>query len=74
MSGRVFGRELEFETMNIAVEAARRRGARALFADYIATSKNDVISGLYPSLGFSRVNPTPPPTEQRAGFLTWPNI
>jgi FkbH-like protein len=57
MSCRVFGRELEFEAMNIAVEAARQRGARALFADYIATPKNDVISGLYPSLGFSRVDP-----------------
>jgi FkbH-like protein len=55
MSCRVFGRGLEFEAMNIVVEAARRRGARALLADYIATSKNNVISGLYPSLGFIAV-------------------
>ena len=59
MSCRVFGRELEFEAMNIAVEAARQRGARALLADYIATSKNDVIKELYPTLGFANVNPTP---------------
>jgi FkbH-like protein len=52
MSCRVFGRELEFEAMNIAVEAAKERGARALVADYIPTPKNDVISKLYPSLGF----------------------
>jgi FkbH-like protein len=58
MSCRVFGRWLEFEAMNIAVEAARERGARALFADYIATSKNDVIKELYPTLGFASVNPT----------------
>src|SRR5271168_1779515 len=37
MSCRVFGRELEFESMNIAVEAAKERGARALVADYIPT-------------------------------------
>jgi FkbH-like protein len=56
MSCRVFGRELEFEAMNIAVEAARERGAQALVADYIPTPKNDVISKLYPSLGFTEVD------------------
>jgi FkbH-like protein len=56
MSCRVFGRELEFEAMNIAVEAARERGARALVADYIPTAKNDVISKLFPSLGFVEID------------------
>jgi FkbH-like protein len=56
MSCRVFGRQLEFEAMNIAVEAARRRGAKAFIADYIATPKNHVISALYPSLGFAAIN------------------
>ena len=56
MSCRVFGRQLEFEAMNIAVEAGRRRGAKAFAADYIATPKNHVISALYPSLGFTAVN------------------
>ncbi len=55
MSCRVFGRELEFEAMNIAVEAARARGVRAFVAEYIPTPKNDVISKLYPSLGFTEV-------------------
>jgi FkbH-like protein len=55
MSCRVFGRELEFEAMNIAVEAARRRGAKALVADYIVTPKNHVIGALYPSLGFTAI-------------------
>src|SRR5271166_3861369 len=58
MSCRVFGRQLEFEAMNIAVEAARQRGARALIADYIPTPKNNVISALYPSLGFAAVDQT----------------
>jgi FkbH-like protein len=35
MSCRVFGRQLEFEAMNIAVDLARARGARALIANYI---------------------------------------
>jgi FkbH-like protein len=58
MSCRVFGRQLEFEAMNIAVEAVRRRGARALVASYVATAKNHVISTLYPSLGFTAVDET----------------
>jgi FkbH-like protein len=55
MSCRVFGRELEFEAMNIAVEAAKERGVRTLVADYIPTPKNDVIMKLYPSFGFTEV-------------------
>jgi FkbH-like protein len=69
MSCRVFGRQLEFEAMNIVVEAARQRGARALVADYIATAKNNVISALYPSLGFVAVNQTAPPSGATRWFL-----
>jgi FkbH-like protein len=65
MSCRVFGRQLEFEAMNIAVEAARQRGARALVADYIATPKNGVIKELYPSLGFITVSHMPGIGEAR---------
>jgi FkbH-like protein len=54
MSCRVFGRELEFEVMNIAVESARRRGVQAFRASYIPTKKNGVIRDLYASLGFTR--------------------
>ena len=67
MSCRVFGRELEFEAMNIAVEAAKERGVRALVADYIPTPKNDVISKLYPSLGFTEVDR--PGARQRGDAL-----
>jgi FkbH-like protein len=52
MSCRVFGRQLEDEIMNIAVEAARQRGARGLHAEFIPTKKNGVISNLYSQLGF----------------------
>jgi predicted enzyme involved in methoxymalonyl-ACP biosynthesis len=54
MSCRVFARELEFEAMNIAVDAARRRGVRALRASYVPTQKNGVIRDLYSNLGFTR--------------------
>jgi FkbH-like protein len=67
MSCRVFGRQLEFEAMNIAVEQARRRGGKALRADYIPTPKNGVISELYSSLGFSTLNDTTP----RGGGTCW---
>jgi FkbH-like protein len=53
MSCRVFGRQLEFEAMNIAVNEARQRGVKAFRANYIPTAKNGVVGGLYPSLGFS---------------------
>jgi FkbH-like protein len=71
MSCRVFGRRLEFEAMNIAVEAARQRGARAIIADYIATSKNNVISTLYPSLCFAAVNETAPANGATRWFLNF---
>jgi FkbH-like protein len=60
MSCRVFGRQLEYEAMNVAVEQVRRRGGKALRADYIPTPKNGVISELYSSLGFSTLNDTTP--------------
>jgi FkbH-like protein len=55
MSCRVFGRELEFEAMNIAVEAARHRDVPSIRAKYVSTSKNGVIDKLYQNLGFSRI-------------------
>jgi FkbH-like protein len=55
MSCRVFGRELEFEAMNIAVEAARHRDIPAIRAKYVSTPKNGLIDKLYQNLGFSQV-------------------
>ena len=68
MSCRVFGRQFEFEIMNIAVETARCRGARAFRADYVPTPKNGVISELYPDLGFRRVD-APSPTDGTTQWL-----
>ena len=52
MSCRVFGRQLEHEAMNIAVETARGRGIKEFRAEYIPTPKNGVVRELYSSLGF----------------------
>jgi FkbH-like protein len=69
MSCRVFGRQLEFEAMNIAVEQARRRGMKALRATYIPTPKNGVISELYPSLGFCPMGDGTPGNGGTCWFL-----
>jgi FkbH-like protein len=53
MSCRVFGRQLEYEAMNIAAEYASKAGASRLRADYIPTAKNGVIRDLFEKLGFS---------------------
>jgi FkbH-like protein len=55
MSCRVFGRQLEHEVMNIAVETVRERGVRAIYAEYMPTAKNGVVRDLYASLGFRSV-------------------
>ena len=53
MSCRVFGRQLEDEALNIAVEAARAAGAGAIRAGFVPTEKNGVIRDLFPKLGFA---------------------
>jgi hypothetical protein len=53
--------------MNIAVEAVRARGARALYAELIPTPKNAVIKDLFSGLGFARINgPAPEGTTRWA--------
>jgi FkbH-like protein len=52
MSCRVFGRQLEDEALNIAVEAARVAGAQTIRAGFVPTEKNGVIGDLFPKLGF----------------------
>jgi FkbH-like protein len=67
MSCRVFGRELEFEAMNIAVDRARAWGIHTLRANYVPTPKNGVVSNLYASLGFA----PQPGIELAAGATQW---
>jgi FkbH-like protein len=60
MSCRVFGRQLEFEALNIAVEETRRRGIRSLLATYVPTARNGVVRDLYSTLGFSQTDDSVP--------------
>ena len=69
MSCRVFGRQLESEAMNIAVEAARLMGVRAFHADYIPTPKNAVVRELYGTLGFRLSQEAPPYPGATRWFL-----
>jgi predicted enzyme involved in methoxymalonyl-ACP biosynthesis len=39
--------------MNLAVDAASKRGAKAVRAEYIPTAKNAFVRDLYPRLGFT---------------------
>ena len=55
MSCRVFGRQLEHEALNIAVEFARARGVRTFIAELKPTEKNAVIKDLFKNLGFERM-------------------
>ena len=66
MSCRVFGRQLEDEAMNIAVEHARARGVRTLRARFVPTERNGVVGGLYRALGFEPDGP-----EDGAGASQW---
>jgi FkbH-like protein len=56
MSCRVFGRQLEDEAMNVAVETARARGVKTFRAIYIPTARNGVVKDLYARLGFAPVH------------------
>jgi FkbH-like protein len=67
MSCRVFGRQLEHEALNIAVEAARRAGITEIIATYAPTPKNGVISELYAQLGFRSMSSS----DQPAGVTRW---
>jgi FkbH-like protein len=67
MSCRVFGRQLEFEAMNIAVEALRGRGVGRLFADYVPTAKNKAVEDVFDRLGFACVETS----SAAAGATRW---
>jgi predicted enzyme involved in methoxymalonyl-ACP biosynthesis len=66
MSCRVFGRQLENEAMNIAVETVSSRGVRLLRAEYIPTERNGVVRNLFRDLGFTAV-----PGSHKNRATTW---
>jgi predicted enzyme involved in methoxymalonyl-ACP biosynthesis len=64
MSCRVFGRQLEDEAMNIAVEHVRAKGLAGLSAGFKPTDRNAVIGDLFTKLGFES-------TGEAAGERRW---
>jgi FkbH-like protein len=73
MSCRVFGRQLELEAMNIAVEAARQRDICAFLGAYIPTPRNGVVRELYPTLGFTHVSEAEPTVGATQWLLHLPD-
>ena len=57
MSCRVFGRQLEAEAMNVAVEKAQEKGVREIRGEYIPSAKNSVVRRLFEHLGFAAETP-----------------
>ncbi len=55
MSCRVFGRQLEDEAMNIAVEHVQAKGLAGLSAGFKPTDRNAVIGDLFIKLGFDSI-------------------
>lgn len=56
MSCRVLGRKVEDAIMADLAACARALGARRLIGEYIPTAKNELVSELYPRLGFTRLD------------------
>jgi len=56
LSCRVFSRTCEEFMLGELIGLAVERGALTLHGEYVATEKNKVISGLYASLGFERLD------------------
>jgi FkbH-like protein len=56
MSCRVLQRQVEHESLNKLVRLAQCRGCRQILAQYIRTPKNNLVSNLFPSLGFTALS------------------
>lgn len=56
MSCRVLGRRVEEAVLNLLVEAAGRRGARAVRGRYIPSKRNGMVREHYARLGFEQIN------------------
>ncbi len=68
MSCRVFGRQLEYETLNAMVELLSESQYSTLTGHYIPTSRNALIQNLYENLGFSQLNDS---KDLDAGETRW---
>lgn len=63
MSCRVLGRRVEEATLHLLFTEAKQRGVTQLVGQWRLTSKNAMVRGLYPRLGFVPI-PGPAPIEE----------
>ena len=68
MSCRVFGRQLEHETLNMLVELLSETQYSVLTGHYIPTPRNSLIHNLYGELGFSQLRDS---SDVNAGETRW---
>lgn len=65
MSCRVLKRDLEFEFFNKFIEKCVEKDLKCVYGEYLATSKNKMVSNLYSDLGFKLIN------KEENGNSTW---
>ena len=65
MSCRVLKRDLEFEFFNKFIEKCVEKDLKYVYGEYLATSKNKMVSNLYSDLGFKLIN------KEENGNSTW---
>ena len=60
MSCRVIGRSLENTVIGVISDDLRERGVEVLIGEYIPTAKNEMVSDLFPRMGFSPAEQSSP--------------
>ena len=63
MSCRVLNREMEFAMFDALVEQCQARGIGKIVGVYIPSKKNNMVTGHYASLGFTRISESSPGQE-----------
>ena len=75
MSCRVLNRQLEDEVLNEIVRLAALRGCETIVGVYSPTTKNSMVSNLYPRMGFNLIEKTSEQTHfaiATAGYVPHP--
>jgi len=74
MSCRVLGRQVEEAALNLLVEAARRRGAKSLIGEYIASNRNAMVADHYGKLGFTLIDQSDAASRWRLNIDTYARL
>lgn len=76
MSCRVMGRKVETALLSILSRFVQERGGRTLLGEYIPTTKNNMVSELYPSHNFQAEDGHPGlwTWDLSTGEIPWPKV